>query len=178
MRERLRHLTIAILPLLGACGTQERAASRPPSDSPATLVPPIADARSDILAACDTVKSWLQVLAPAASHRAGSVPFDPHIPGAVGQGCASSAQGREPRAGHSIYHAVLDSAKAHDWSEGVVVSCGPNGSVTALQRSHVVCAMSGMWDGGRDADSTYVPSDTFEVEAACFRVDTARSRRF
>jgi hypothetical protein len=177
MRENLSYFALAITTLLSGCGTQDRANSRPPVDSPATTVSANAGARSAILAACDTVGSWLRALAPTASHDQGSVPFDRHIPGAVGQGCTSSARGRE-QAGHSIYHAVLDSAKAHEWSEGVVIACGPDGSLTAIRRGEVVCGMSGTWDGGDDADSTYVPSDTIEVLAACFRFDTITSQQF
>jgi hypothetical protein len=34
----------------------------------------------------------------------------------------------------------------------------------------VICVITGRWDGGDDADSTYVPEPGYEIEAVCFEV--------
>ena len=56
---------------------------------------------------------------------------------------------------------------------------GPDGSVTGFLRATVICVLTGRWDGGDDADSTYVPRPGYEIEGVCFGLmpaDTAGER--
>ncbi len=44
---------------------------------------------------------------------------------------------------------------------------GPDGTVFGMARGEVACVITAGWDGGDDADPTYVPSDTLWFEARC-----------
>ena len=44
---------------------------------------------------------------------------------------------------------------------------GPDGTLYALCKDEVLCLVSGQWDGGDDADTTYVPSDVYQVIVCC-----------
>jgi hypothetical protein len=44
---------------------------------------------------------------------------------------------------------------------------GPDGSVLGFLKSQTLCVREGSWDGGDDADSTYVPSPNFKLEVRC-----------
>lgn len=46
---------------------------------------------------------------------------------------------------------------------------GPDGQSTVYQLDPVRCQVSERWDGGDDADTTYVPASWFEQEVACWR---------
>ena len=44
---------------------------------------------------------------------------------------------------------------------------GPDGTLYALCKDEVLCLVRGQWDGGDDADTTYVPSDVYQVIVYC-----------
>lgn len=46
---------------------------------------------------------------------------------------------------------------------------GPDGSSSAYQRELVRCYVAETWDGGDDADSTYVPGTWYRQETWCWR---------
>jgi hypothetical protein len=46
---------------------------------------------------------------------------------------------------------------------------GPDGQSTVYQLDPVRCLVSEHWDGGDDADTTYVPAPWFEQEVACWK---------
>jgi len=49
-----------------------------------------------------------------------------------------------------------------------LVADGPDGSVMAYQRGVVRCVVDEAWDGGDDADSTYVPSPWYRQTTSCW----------
>ena len=49
-----------------------------------------------------------------------------------------------------------------------VIADGPDGSTTAYQRGLVRCLVEQAWDGGDDADTTYVPSPWFRETTSCW----------
>ncbi len=59
------------------------------------------------------------------------------------------------------------------WTEDLSYAAdGPDGTAFALRRGAVLCLFRGRWDGGDDADPTYVPSDRYELVVGC--MPTAR----
>jgi hypothetical protein len=44
---------------------------------------------------------------------------------------------------------------------------GPDGTVFGFSKDGVLCVVRGRWDGGDDADSTYVPSEVYQVMVRC-----------
>lgn len=47
---------------------------------------------------------------------------------------------------------------------------GPDGSTLAYQRGRVRCLVEQTWDGGDDADTTYVAADWFKEQTTCWRM--------
>lgn len=48
---------------------------------------------------------------------------------------------------------------------------GPDGTYFAFSKAGIWCFVRGRWDGGDDADSTYVPSDTYQYIVYCTEFD-------
>lgn len=44
---------------------------------------------------------------------------------------------------------------------------GPDGSIISFRRNSVMCLVTGSWDGGDDADSSYVPAPGYGVDVTC-----------
>ncbi len=54
------------------------------------------------------------------------------------------------------------------WAEDLWYAAdGPDGTSFALFAHGVTCLFQGMWDGGDDADPTYVPKDWYALEINC-----------
>ncbi len=75
----------------------------------------------------------------------------------------------------SEFDSLLSWLAQGGWRQARYQADGPDGSSTGWYRDGVTCIVSGMWDGGDDSDTTYVPSDTLTVAATCAKtaaVDT------
>ncbi len=48
---------------------------------------------------------------------------------------------------------------------------GPDGTFFALSKNDIWCFVRGRWDGGDDADSTYVPGDGYQFIIYCAEFD-------
>ncbi len=44
---------------------------------------------------------------------------------------------------------------------------GPDGTMYGLVSKEALCVLGGSWDGGDDSDTTYVPSDAYELMVTC-----------
>ncbi len=53
---------------------------------------------------------------------------------------------------------------------------GPDGTAFALTKGDEVCVVRGQWDGGDDGDSTYVPSDVYQIIVMCARHENRPGR--
>jgi Cu(I)/Ag(I) efflux system membrane protein CusA/SilA len=57
---------------------------------------------------------------------------------------------------------------AHGWTEDLWYAAdGPDGTAFALRHGAALCLFRGRWDGGDDADPSYVPSDRYELIVGC-----------
>ncbi len=57
------------------------------------------------------------------------------------------------------------------WSQYVEYSAdGPDGTIFSLIKDDDWCIVKGQWDGGDDADSTYIPSDAYLIIVMCGRL--------
>ena len=57
------------------------------------------------------------------------------------------------------------------WSQYVEYSAdGPDGTIFSLIKDDDWCIVKGQWNGGDDADSTYVPSDAYQIIVMCGRL--------
>lgn len=69
---------------------------------------------------------------------------------------------------------LVEILTADGWKERAEESAdSPDGSAITLVKDAVACRIRGQWDGGDDTDSTYVPSDVYQVIVRCERVVTA-----
>ena len=70
--------------------------------------------------------------------------------------------------GDSIYELLSDQG----WVQEPQYSAdGPDGTFFALSKGDIWCFIRGQWDGGDDADSTYVPSDVYQFIICCSRFE-------
>jgi len=59
---------------------------------------------------------------------------------------------------------VFDLLAGQGWSEVPEYGAdGPDGTAFGFSGNGVLCVIRGRWDGGDDADSTYVPSDAYQL---------------
>jgi len=65
--------------------------------------------------------------------------------------------------------AYWERAEQSGWAHLIHLAAdGPDGSVMAYQRGVVRCVVDQAWDGGDDADSTYVPSPWYRQTTSCW----------
>ena len=62
---------------------------------------------------------------------------------------------------------IFNTLIAEGWHEGIAGGDGPDGTFFILVKGDVICLVRGRWDGGDDSDSTYVPSDVYQVVVIC-----------
>jgi hypothetical protein len=86
------------------------------------------------------------------------------------QGCAASADAATGL--DSAQHAALYWAASADrgWVDlGDLDADGPDGNTRTRQRGKIQCQSEQSYDGGDDADSSYVPSPRFREVTICWR---------
>jgi len=82
-------------------------------------------------------------------------------------GAWSELDGRS-NPGDSIYKLLSDQG----WVQEPQYSAdGPDGTFFALSKGDIWCFIRGQWDGGDDADSTYVPSDVYQFVVCCAKFE-------
>jgi hypothetical protein len=65
---------------------------------------------------------------------------------------------------------LADALTAAGWADIPRYSAdGPDGSIAGMRSRETVCLFTWSWDGGDDGDSTYVPSDQWELVTHCAR---------
>jgi hypothetical protein len=125
-------------------------------------------------AACDLVQQvtgeWLRV--PVG--RRDSVGFENEFVGARRTGCELKATGSfasaraDTASGRSADGDLVDALTTAGWVEiPRYTADGPDGSISGMHSRETVCIFSWSWDGGDDSDSTYVPSDKWELVTHC-----------
>jgi len=83
------------------------------------------------------------------------------------QGCmvfASDSIGTVPV--DSVMGALEDLGWVRDLQ---LVADGADGTMQGIRRDDLLCVLVGEWDGGDDADSSYVPSPGYRMRMGCFR---------
>lgn len=79
-----------------------------------------------------------------------------------------SELGSRSNPGDSVYKLLSDEG----WRDEPRYSAdGPDGTAFALSKDGVWCFVRGEWDGGDDADSTYVASDVYQFAFFCARFE-------
>lgn len=82
---------------------------------------------------------------------------------------ATSDSGHAPRGARAANPYWTD-AEQRGWVRlARTIADGPDGSSSAYQRELIRCYVSETWDGGDDADSTYVPGTWYRQETWCWR---------
>ena len=119
-------------------------------------------------AACLGIDAILRRLPALRVSTEPGLPFDSVWPGA-GTRTACRVRG----AGHftgkiASFDSLLTRLGEAGRSGNIVFSAdGPDGTIQGYQRGGVTCILRGEWDGGDEADSTYQPSDTLEIDVSC-----------
>jgi hypothetical protein len=165
--------------LVAACsgGTRSDTAAARNGGSPEGAAS-VADSRVDVAAraACQVGDTLLRRVPGTVFRRSPAVAFDSLWHGATNRwACRLAAVGHAPNT-YAPIDSLLAWLKARGWLEVTTMSAdGPDGTLQGIRQGGVTCLVEGRWDGGDDADTTYVPSDTMEVHFACTRtaeVDT------
>ena len=122
-----------------------------------------------VLAACDTVAAVLtQTKSTRLERSNGTVENERLCTASHGcrlrlVGSFSLFEGREP-ADQLLRTTLTAKGWVEDWDYG---ADGPDGTAFGFRHDGVLCLFRAMWDGGDDADSTYVPDDRYELLAGC-----------
>ena len=67
---------------------------------------------------------------------------------------------------------VRQTLMAEGWQQDLQYSAdGPDGTLLRFSKADVLCIIRGRWDGGDASDSTYVPSDVYQVTVLCSHLD-------
>jgi len=57
---------------------------------------------------------------------------------------------------------------ARGWTEDIRYGAdGPDGTAFAFRHNRAICFVDATWDGGDDADPSYVPSDRYTLRVRC-----------
>jgi hypothetical protein len=129
-----------------------------------------------VRAACDTVRSQLDTLT---GEQAGFV-RDTLLagPGSLPatwprRGCLLRLD-RDSGSASKLVDALRERLGGAGWNEALRYGAdGPDGTAFASWRGEVLCHVSANWDGGNDADPTYVPRSGFELRVMCTRREPA-----
>jgi hypothetical protein len=149
----------------------QRGAPAPaPAETPAV---PTA-AYSSLRSACDAVHQLMAARLAVPIARADSVTFENEFVAARRTGCELKAAGtfdqaRPDSAGsHSSDGDLTDALTAAGWAYVPRYSAdGPDGSISGVRSRETLCIFNWRWDGGDDGDSTYVPSNEWELVTHC-----------
>lgn len=152
---------------------QPPSAQRPP-ELLESLPAPTA-AYPSLAAACDLVQQVMTARLQEPVTRADSVGFENEFVRARRTGCELKASGTFVRehgdtaTGSSSSDGDLaDALTAAGWvAIPRYMADGPDGSVAGMRSRETVCIFTWRWDGGDDSDSTYVPSDAWELVTHC-----------
>jgi len=126
---------------------------------------------AEVRAACDEIHMAVLSIPGTAVDRSEGAFYDDYIERDL-NGCMiivsgvwSELTGRS-NPGDSIYKLLSDQG----WVQEPRYSAdGPDGTFFALSNGDVWCFVRGQWDGGDDADSTYIPSDVYQFVICCAR---------
>ncbi len=122
-----------------------------------------------VLAACDTVAAVLEQTASTSLERSNGMVENERMDTAS-LGCRlrlvgswALFEGQEP-ADQLLRTTLAAAGWVEDWGYG---ADGPDGTAFGFRHDNVLCLFRAMWDGGDISDSTYVPSDRYELLAGC-----------
>jgi hypothetical protein len=125
-------------------------------------------------AACDLVQQAMGDWLRARVKRTDSVGFENEFVGAHRTGCELKATGSftsvrtDTSASRTNEGDLVDALGTAGWVEIPRYSAdGPDGSISGMRSRETVCIFAWSWDGGDDSDSTYVPSDYWELVTRC-----------
>ena len=164
------HIMVFAGPLPGVTVTQA-----PPEQ---VQVPEPAVGYPSLAAACDSVEALVRRQVQVAVSRADRVPVDFGFGGPPRTGCELKASGKFVRAAAdsaTLPGQVEDepSTLAHAFEKAGWAALtnyqadGPDGEAEGWRSKESTCVARWSWDGGDDSDSTYVPSDDWDLEVGC-----------
>ena len=146
-----------------------------PEASESTPVPTVA--YPSLAAACDLVQRAMTGRLQVSVARGDSVEFENEFVRARRTGCELKARGTfvRERADTATGSTgsdgdLADALKDAGWVEvSRYTADGPDGSIAGMRSRETVCIFTWSWDGGDDSDSTYVPSDQWDLVTHCAR---------
>jgi hypothetical protein len=165
------HIMVFAGPLPGVTVTQA------PPEPESALEPTVG--YPSLAVACDSVEALVRRQTDVAVSRADGVPVDFGFGGPPRTGCELKASGKSVRA-------AADSAasppQAQDDQPSTLAHAfekagwaylahyqadGPDGEAEGWRSKESTCVVRWSWDGGDDSDSTYVPSDDWDLVVGC-----------
>ena len=144
-------------------------------------------AYSSLRTACDSVEALTKRRHFMVSHAEG-VPVDFGFGGPPRTGCELKASGKFTRAAPDSAAAaaqtedepstLADGFKEAGWAYTAQYQAdGPDGEAEGWRSKETTCVVRWSWDGGDDSDSTYVPSDDWDLVIGCAAWAPEDSRR-
>ena len=118
---------------------------------------------------CDTIAQTVTSMPSVTTTRTDTIIHD-HLTERAASGCrvhvtGSMAAFRQTDTPDQRLRSLLPT---RSWKEDLSYAAdGPDGTAFALRRGAVLCLFRGRWDGGDDADSSYVPGDRYELVVGC-----------
>lgn len=135
--------------------------------------------------ACDSVEALAKRQRLPVSRKDG-VPVDFGFGGSPRSGCELKATGKLAPAGppdstglaKDEPSTLADEFKQAGWAYMAQYQAdGPDGEAEGWRSKETTCVVRWSWDGGDDSDSTYVPSDDFDLVIGCAPWNTEDLRR-
>jgi hypothetical protein len=132
-------------------------------------------AYQSLRAACDSVEALAKRQHLPVARR-DSVAVDFGFGGSTRAGCELKATGRFAPAGPPDSTSLVkdepstlaDQFKKAGWAYMAQYQAdGPDGEAEGWRSKESTCVVRWSWDGGDDSDTTYVPSDDFDVAIGC-----------
>ena len=160
-------LSLSVMLLVAGCCGFHAQQSPPPSTR--QMLGESAGVTPAVRAACERVNVLVSGTPGAMVETYGGAVADEML-GRSTSGCTIVISGswRELGTGRSPADLIFESLSAEGWRQEVEYAAdGPDGTMFGLSKDRVLCIVRGDWDGGDDADSTYVPSDVYQVIVRC-----------
>jgi hypothetical protein len=136
---------------------------------PVLLLIPQAVSGQDVRAECDAIAQLVAEIPIVSATRQDTLIVD-HRMGRTALGCQlritgsrSAFEGRD-----SPDERLRTSLASRGWTEDLRYGAdGPDGTAFAFVTGSVLCLFQAAWDGGDDADPSYVPHDRYELVVGC-----------
>ena len=121
-----------------------------------------------LVATCDAAEALMRKTLGIAVTRTAPATFSDEFAHEERTGCRLGASGSFRESGEDPASALANAFRSTGWLDALGYGAdGPDGSVVGLHSREALCIIEFQWDGGDDADPSYVPADWFRAIVSC-----------